>query len=323
MEPLMIDGYDVIGDIHGQADKLERLLARMGYSEVDGVWSHPMRQVIFVGDFVDRGPDQVRTYRIARAMVDAGSALAVMGNHEFNAIAYATPAPDRDFCRTRTERNTSQHQAFLDQVVLDSDLHREMIAWFLDLPLWIEVDGIRVVHACWDDEIMARLAPRLREGNRLDVETVVLASQGNGNSFLADGTRLDSTFEFFAIETILKGVEIHLPDGMSYRDADDHERTATRLRWWDSDATTFGQAALLPRSVSTEGLDAPMPADVVQGYHGDQPLFLGHYWMTDVPTLLTPKIACVDYSAGKGGAMVAYRWCGESVLSESRFCSVD
>ena len=25
------DGFDVIGDVHGEADKLERLLARMGY----------------------------------------------------------------------------------------------------------------------------------------------------------------------------------------------------------------------------------------------------------------------------------------------------
>lgn len=323
MEALMIDGYDVIGDIHGQSDKLKRLLSRMGYSEVDGIWAHPMRQAIFVGDFVDRGPDQVGTYRIARAMVETGSALAVMGNHEFNAIAYATPDPGRDYCRTRSAKNTTQHQAFLDQVGLDGDLHREMVEWFLDLPLWLDLDGIRVVHACWDDGIIARLSPMLREGNRLTRDVVLRASQGNGNSHFPDGTRLPSTFEFYAVETLLKGVEINLPEGLSYSDADGHERTATRLRWWDAGATTFGQAALLPRSARTDGLDVAMPADVVRGYDGDKPLFLGHYWMTDTPTLLTPRIACVDYSAGKGGPLVAYRWCGESILAEERFCSVD
>jgi hypothetical protein len=29
-----------------------------------------------------------------RAMIDAGAARAVMGNHELNAIAWATPDPD-------------------------------------------------------------------------------------------------------------------------------------------------------------------------------------------------------------------------------------
>ena len=316
------EGYDIIGDIHGQAGKLERLLAFMGYSQIAGIWMHPTRTAIFVGDFVDRGPDQVGTYRIAREMVDTGAALAVMGNHEFNAIAFHTPADWRDYCRTRTAKNTAQHQIFLDQVGLDSDLHAEMVAWFLELPLWLDLDGIRVVHACWDDPIMEKLQPKLRPGNRIDLDLVAQASQGQGNSFLADGSRLDSTFEFYAIETLLKGVEVHLPEGLFYSDADGHERTATRLRWWDADAITYERAAILPRSAKACGLDVDLPRDIIKGYHGDKPLFLGHYWMTDVPTLLSPKIACVDYSAGKGGPLVAYRWSGEQQLHERNFVSV-
>jgi hypothetical protein len=30
-------------------------------------------------------------------------------------------------------------------------------------------------------------------------------------------------------------------------------------------------------------------------------------------------VACVDYSAGKGGPLVAYRWNGESELQNSGF----
>lgn len=42
-------GYDVIGDIHGQADKLDALLARLGdRHSVDG-WRHPGRIEVFVG----------------------------------------------------------------------------------------------------------------------------------------------------------------------------------------------------------------------------------------------------------------------------------
>ncbi len=65
-------GYDIIGDIHGQADKLEALLTRMGYRNTSGHWQHHDRQAIFVGDFIDRGPDQMLTVNLARRMVEEG-----------------------------------------------------------------------------------------------------------------------------------------------------------------------------------------------------------------------------------------------------------
>ena len=33
--------YDIIGDIHGHADKLESLLAKLGYRNRNGCWRHP------------------------------------------------------------------------------------------------------------------------------------------------------------------------------------------------------------------------------------------------------------------------------------------
>jgi len=62
--------YDLIGDIHGYAAELKALLVKMDYREKDGVWQHPERKVIFLGDFVDRGPEQVETVDIARSMVE-------------------------------------------------------------------------------------------------------------------------------------------------------------------------------------------------------------------------------------------------------------
>lgn len=103
-------GYDVIGDIHGHSDKLDALLRKLGYRMHDGAWRHPERQAVFVGDFIDRGTKGVEVVRTVRAMVDAGSALAVMGNHEFNAVAW------RMGLRPHNERNRHQHQAFLAQV---------------------------------------------------------------------------------------------------------------------------------------------------------------------------------------------------------------
>ena len=33
-------GFDIIGDVHGHADRLRSLLTLMGYTEEHGVWSH-------------------------------------------------------------------------------------------------------------------------------------------------------------------------------------------------------------------------------------------------------------------------------------------
>ena len=75
--------YDLIGDIHGHFDPLVRMLETLGYDRRKGVYAHPHRQVIFLGDFIDRGPDQRGVLEIVRPMIDQGAALSVMGNHEF------------------------------------------------------------------------------------------------------------------------------------------------------------------------------------------------------------------------------------------------
>jgi len=91
---VVVLNYDVIGDIHGHADKLEQLLGRLGYSAKGRSFRAPQgRQAVFLGDLIDRGPQQLRVLEIVREMVEAGDALCIMGNHEFNAVAYVTPDP--------------------------------------------------------------------------------------------------------------------------------------------------------------------------------------------------------------------------------------
>jgi len=51
----------------------------------------------------------------------------------------------------------------------------------------------------------------------------------------------------------------------------------------------------------------------------EKPLFIGHYWLSGTPQLLSRTVACVDYSVGKGGKLVAYRWESEPVLEAARF----
>jgi len=85
--------FDVIGDVHGCLHELLTLLERLGYGvtrddagrPVDA--THPQgRQVVFVGDLVDRGPDSPGVLRLAMGMTAAGHALAVPGNHEHKLV---------------------------------------------------------------------------------------------------------------------------------------------------------------------------------------------------------------------------------------------
>src|ERR1700682_6445764 len=86
--------YDVIGDIHGHADELVQLLEALAYERDHGVYRQPERKVIFLGDFIDRGPKIRQVLEIVRPMIEEGEALAVMGNHELNALAYHTEDPE-------------------------------------------------------------------------------------------------------------------------------------------------------------------------------------------------------------------------------------
>lgn len=304
--------YDFIGDVHGQADKLEALLRHLGYRHTQGAWRHPTRKARFVGDLIDRGPGQLRTLQIVRDMREADSGEAVLGNHEFNGIAYGTPDPDRPkhFLRIRGTKNQAQHAAFLNEVGVDSPLHKEWLDWFMTLPLWIEEADVRMIHACWHPGHMATLQGHLGPNNTLTPELIV-ASSRKGNPM------------FEAVEALCKGLEVDLPTGLSFVDAQGIERKRTRVRWWDEQAQTFRSAAL-GRPSEVEQLPETLLPDASRvAYDHAKPVFFGHYWFTGTPGILSEKTCCVDYSAAKNDQpLVAYRWDGEQALSSDKLVAV-
>ncbi len=77
--------FDVIGDVHGCANELETLLQKLGwYKDAEGVYTHDdaRRMVAFVGDLVDRGPDNPRVLQMAMDLLEKKRAYWVMGNHD-------------------------------------------------------------------------------------------------------------------------------------------------------------------------------------------------------------------------------------------------
>ena len=97
--------FDIIGDVHGCYDELLELLVKLGYEVSDSAVSHPEgRQVIFVGDFADRGPKNVEIYKFVRMMVNSGVAHAVRGNHDDKLCRYLWRTrllEDRDACKMK------------------------------------------------------------------------------------------------------------------------------------------------------------------------------------------------------------------------------
>ena len=125
--------YDLIGDIHGHADELVQLLDTLGYKKSRGVYGHPERKVIFLGDFIDRGPKIRQVLEIVRPMIEEGKALAVMGNHELNALAYHTEDPEKsgEFLRRHEEKNVHQHHKTVEQLKPDELV--TYLKWFRTL----------------------------------------------------------------------------------------------------------------------------------------------------------------------------------------------
>jgi diadenosine tetraphosphatase ApaH/serine/threonine PP2A family protein phosphatase len=326
MRPSFQLPYDIIGDIHGHADKLEALLRKLGYRESARAWRHPERQAIFVGDFIDRGPAQIRSVNIARGMVDAGAALAVMGNHELNAIAWHTPDPREpgEYLRRHNspkwgDKNRQQHAAFLAEVEHDPALHATLVDWFLTLPLWLDLPGLKVVHACWHGPFMSWLEPQLHQGRNLTRDLMIAATMEP-----EDETEKDNATPsiFKAVEALTKGIELPLPGGHAFRDKDGHVRNRVRVRWWDEGATTYRSAAMMTSEESAGLPELPIPSHARLKGVGT-PVFFGHYWLTGKISLQSNRSACLDYSAGKGGPLVAYRFDGESDLSAAKFLFVE
>lgn len=307
--------YDLIGDVHGHANELVQLLETMGYRRERGAYRHPERTAIFLGDLIDRGSQIRETLEIVRPMVEDAGALMVLGNHELNAIAYATEDRRRagEHLRRRNPRNTKQHAATLAQLP-QAEL-TTYLNWFRTQPLWLDLDGLRVVHACWDDRAMASLAPALAEARSI-TDDFLHASHG-----LASQGHTAPLFE--PLESVLKGKNIPLPAGITSRDDQGVVRSQTRIRWYlPAAGHTYRTYAFsdaidcdLPIEPAHAAAAVPYPASA-------KPVFIGHFALKGRPELLTSNVACLDYGMGKGGVLCAYRWQGEQTLDPGRFVVV-
>lgn len=298
-----------IGDVHGQASTLLRLLDKLGWRHRDGRLRGPDKSsLVFVGDLIDRGKENLRSVEIVRELVEQGDALCLMGNHEYNAIQFHTedPANPHHYLREHSEKNIHQHKEVLWELANRPGDQADMVAWFRTLPLAVEGDNWRCVHACWHPQSLDALEQR-------DHQWFIPPERWT------HAARPDQP-EYEAVENLLKGPEYPLPDDASFLDKDGNPRRRARIRWWEPDPGTLIDALLIPRSQPGLDINAPYENPDHPGYAKHAPpVFFGHYWKPGSKKAdlkpERPNAACIDYSAGKGELLVAYRFGTETTLT--------
>lgn len=293
--------YDIIPDIHGHHDKLIALLEKLGYRPDGPTRRHPEgRKVVFLGDFIDRGPKVREVLHTVRGLMDAGDALAVMGNHEYNAICYATPDGKGGYLKDRNKKSFEGHRGTLRAFEGRDDEWAEWIEWFKRLPLYLDLGVFRAVHACWDER-------RMRDLNGATLEDPEV---------LRESRRRDSAIHG-AVEHLLCGPEVHLRDGLTFFDKEGHPREQIRVRWWDlRPGLTMGEVNMPEPSDFPHHLEDHHLARTPNYPIDAPPVFFGHYWLpaNRTPGPLRHNIICLDHSAGLGGPLVACRWNGPNDL---------
>jgi protein phosphatase len=159
--------FDIIGDVHGCADELEALLAKLGYlvsweGRGNSDWACTVippqgRRAIFVGDLVDRGPRTPDVLRLVHAMVTSGAAFCVPGNHDVKLIRWLHGR------NVKLTHGLAESAAQLEQ---ESESFRIRMRTFLDglvSHLWLDGGKLVVAHAGIKEEMIGRSSGAVRE----------------------------------------------------------------------------------------------------------------------------------------------------------------
>ena len=304
IQPLPAGPLDIVGDIHGELYALQDLLRHLGYDESG---HHPQsRTLVFVGDFVDRGPDSPGVVALVQRLVEAGNACAIAGNHEINLLRHDPKDGAGWFFDERVASDTLKYSEFARAT---NTLQRARIEAFLNsLPLGLEREDLRVIHAAWHTPDIAKaramalgaaraeydhweaqaaqIARELRIADRMAEEKSIWPHS------LEEGERCPPFLQahcdnelnkavFNPLKVLTCGLERQTPEPFF---AGNKWRFVERMAWWND-------------------------------YEELTPVVVGHYWRSTLPAQTTHEglfrhvapfawhgrhhnVFCVDYSVG-------------------------
>jgi hypothetical protein len=295
--------YDIIGDVHGYASLLKKLLLKMGYVKVNGHFAHTSRKAIFVGDFINRGPEIRKTIRIIRAMVENGSALAILGNHEINAIIYHLKDKQGFSLVKQPSKYFLSLYKTINEYSLNSTEWREHLKWMRSLPLYLDLGEIRVVHACWSDNAV-RVADSLYDEGKIKKKV-----------FRKIHRKTDTEISK-SVWLLTKGVNLKLPGDLKIISNKGISPRSIRTQWWDElEGKTFEQLSFESKFKLPEYTVPHEILPVTYPYPENAPIvFIGHYCRGKGPHILKPNVCCVDSCVTGTKRLLAYQWNGEKEL---------
>ncbi len=262
VRPIPEGPVDVVGDVHGEIEALNDLLAHLGY-ETDG--RHPEgRRLVFVGDLIDRGPDSPGVLRKVRRMVEDGRALTVLGNHELNLLRGLNKGFDN---------------AWFFKGLTPSQ-QGEMIELMTGLPIALERPDLRVAHANWHDDSVdiarnANCPVELYEEHELLIEEFLTQNPELG--------RLETALlkqNQNPVKRITSGPEQALTPGTQPSGERSFQQRET---WWE---TYVGPLCVVGHYWRSQDVEQPTHNHLFDDTRPHALLGLGH-------------VMCVDYSVGK------------------------
>jgi hypothetical protein len=270
--PIVVPAFDgpidVVGDVHGEIDALEDLLRVLGYvgrgDHADG------RRLVFIGDLCDRGPDSPAVVRRVRDLLEAGTAQCLLGNHELNVLRGARKEANGWFFEDDHDRRNG---VFVDcRAPADDDERRDILRFFASLPLALESDDLRLVHACWDDDRIEELRDESGAASAVELYRLYAARSEDRAKALGRHREAEALLQRYGSCLHDRNARVPMLEPLAERDVDYQMSNPVRV-------LTSGTEHRAERPFFMAGKWRMVQrGEWWQQYEADTPVIFGHYW---------------------------------------------
>lgn len=294
---------DFIGDIHGYYKSMTKLLLKLGYTKKDKIWQHENSKALFLGDFINKGPNSLKVLKHIKRMVDNQHAYAILGNHELYFLEYYY---SKKHNRKTYLKQSQKHQIKKIFKEFKSDKEIDKYAkWLSSLPFFYNFKTAYAVHAYWSNKNIQIITRRIRNKTLKNRDIKEIFKQKSKFSK--------------AVWQTTKGVEFRIPPQI-IKENIEILQSNFRIKWWENHEEktlkeiSFDSRITLPNT--------PIKKKYVRNYEiyssEFPPVFFGHYCLKKEHHLQRANICCLDScKTTKGRNIKSYRWSGERKLDSN------
>jgi hypothetical protein len=259
---------DIVGDVHGEIDALERLLDVLGYA---GRGEHSQaRRLVFIGDLCDRGPDSPGVIRRVREMLHEGTAQCLLGNHELSVLRGSRKEANGWYFEHDHDRSAGH---FLDsRGTLDDAERASMLRFFAGLPLALERPDLRLVHACWDQARIDELQDHPGQANAAELYRIYAQRSDERSLALGRKDEIESQLRQHGPSLRDPNVTPPLLTALAERDVDYQMSNPLRVLTSGTETLAAAPFFLAGKWRMVER------GDWWESYRAPVPVIFGHYW---------------------------------------------